>query len=78
VLISASRHQNGWSETRIKKGAAFSERIDLSKLVKLDRPGKYTVFVEYLRDLNDATEGDGKPRPVESNLIVVEVIAASH
>jgi hypothetical protein len=46
--------------------------------VKLDRSGKYTFFVEYLRDLNDATEGDGKPRPVESNLIVVEVMAASH
>jgi hypothetical protein len=69
---------NGWSKKRIKKGAAFSERIDLSKLVKLDRPGKYMVFVEHLKDLNDADSSENKPRPIQSNIIIVEVMAARH
>ena len=74
----SAKKPNGWSKRRIKRGETFTEKVDLSKLTKLDRTEKYRVYVEYQRDLNDERRNDGKQWPIQSNVIVVEVMADGH
>lgn len=81
-FISESEHLawvRQWRSMRVRSGKTIIDKVDLSRLLDLHRPGVYTVTVEYAEDLIAKLGNEIKYPPVTvSNSITVAVIADSH
>jgi carboxypeptidase family protein len=62
-----------WRKMRVRPGKTAIDKVDLSKLLDLRRPGIYTVTVEYAEDLVARHDKESKfpPRTVSNSITVV-------
>jgi hypothetical protein len=68
-----------WRKMRVRPGKTVVDKVDLSSLLDLSRPGVYTVAVEYAEGLVAKHGNEIKyPAVTVSNSITVAVVADSH
>lgn len=81
-FISESEHLawvRQWRRMRVRSGKTIIDKVDLSRLLDLRRPGVYIVTMEYAEDLIAGHGNEIKYPPVTvSNSITVVVMADSH
>jgi len=81
-FISQSEHRtwlSQWRRIRVRPGKTVIDKIDLSRLLDLRRPGIYRITVEYAEGLVAEHGKEIKYPPVTvSNSITIAVMADSH